>query len=70
MTKIRPAMTGEIANGMSISVINRLLPRNSNLAMAQAAAMPNSVFSGTTMAAVSSVSSIDASVSGLSNDSR
>ena len=37
-------MTGETANGRSISVISRLLPWNSNLAIAHAAAMPNSVF--------------------------
>jgi hypothetical protein len=38
--KIRPATTGETANGRSISVISRLLPLKSNLAMAQAAATP------------------------------
>ena len=52
-------MTGETANGKSISVISMLLPWNSNLAMAQAAAMPNTVLTGTTMAAVSNVNLID-----------
>ena len=58
-------MTGETANGRSISVISRLLPRNSNLAIAQAAARPNTRFSGTAMAAASSVSLIAASGVGL-----
>ncbi len=44
--KIRPATTGDTANGRSISVISRLLPRKSNLAMAQAAATPNSDVEG------------------------
>ena len=64
ITSTRPATTGETANGRSISVMSRLLPRNSNFAMAQAAQMPNTVFTGTTIAAVSSVSRIEASVSG------
>ena len=63
-TSTRPAITGETANGRSISVTSRLLPRNSKRAMAQAAAMPNSVLAGTTIAAVSSVSRIAACVSG------
>ena len=33
-------MTGETEKGRSIKVISKLLPGNSNLAMAQAAAMP------------------------------
>jgi hypothetical protein len=53
-------MTGDTANGRSMSVIRRLLPWNSNLAMAHAAAIPNTVFTGTTIAAVSSVSLIAA----------
>ncbi len=57
-------MTGETANGRSISVISRLLPRNSNFAMAQAAQMPKTVLAGTTIAAVSSVRRIAARVSG------
>ena len=59
-----PAITGETENGRSISVISTLLPRNSNLAIAQAAATPNTRFSGTAIAAASSVSRIAASASG------
>ena len=44
-----PEITGETANGRSISVISRLLPRKSNLAMAQAAATPKTRLSGTAM---------------------
>ena len=40
-TKIRPEITGETENGRSISVISRRLPRNSNFAIAHAAATPN-----------------------------
>ena len=43
-----------------MSVIRKLLPRNSNFAMHQAAVMPNTVFSGTTTAAVVSVRRIAA----------
>ena len=57
-TKIRPAITGDTENGRSISVISTLLPRKSNLAIAQAAATPNTRLSGTAIAAVSSVSRI------------
>jgi hypothetical protein len=56
-------MTGDTAKGRSMMVISRLLPANSNLAMAQAAAMPKSVLSGTTMTATSSVSCTAARVS-------
>ena len=59
-----PEITGETASGRSMSVIRKLLPRNSNFAMAQAAASPNSVFSGTTTAAAVSVRRIAAPVSG------
>ena len=51
-------MTGETENGRSISVIRKALPLNSNLAIAQAAATPNTRLSGTAMAATSSVSRI------------
>ena len=54
-TKTMPEITGEIASGRSMSVMRMLLPRNSNLAMAQAAASPNTVLIGTTTAAVMSV---------------
>ena len=57
-------MTGDTANGRSISVTSRLLPRNSKRAIAQAAQMPKTVLTGTTIAAVSSVSLIEAIVSG------
>ena len=46
-TKIRPAITGETANGRSISVSSSPLPRNSYLVIAQAAQVPNTVFNGT-----------------------
>ncbi len=57
-------MTGLTENGRSISVISRLLPRNSNLAMAHAAISPNSRLSATEIAATRSVSRIAASASG------
>ena len=50
-----PEITGETENGRSISVISRLLPRNSNLAMHQDAATPKTRLSGTAMAATSTV---------------
>ncbi len=59
-----PEITGDTASGRSMSVISTLLPRNSNLAIAQAAASPNTVLIGTTTAAVSSVRRMAASVSG------
>ncbi len=55
-TYIRPATTGEIENGRSIRVIRKALPRNSNLAMHQAAATPNTRFTGTAISAVIRVS--------------
>lgn len=48
-------MTGDTENGKSISVSSRFLPRNSNLAIAHAAATPNTTFSGTAIAATVSV---------------
>src|SRR5690242_10917838 len=57
-----PDTTGDTASGRSISVMRMLLPRNSNLAIHQAAVMPKIVFSGTTMAAAVSVNRIDARV--------
>ena len=63
-TKHSPATTGETENGRSINVIRKALPRKSNLAMAQAAAMPKTAFSGTAMAAVSRVSRIAERASG------
>ena len=48
-------MTGETLYGKSISVISTLLPKNWNLAIAQAAATPNTVLTGTAIRATSSV---------------
>jgi len=59
-----PETTGDTASGRSISVMRMLLPRNSNLAIHHAAVMPKTVFNGTTMAAVVSVSRMAARVSG------
>ena len=61
----RPETTGETENGRSISVISRLLPRNSNLAIAQAADKPKTRLSGTAMAATRSVRRIADCVSGV-----
>ena len=63
-TNTMPAITGETASGRSMRVMRTLLPRNSNLAIAQAAASPNTVLIGTTTAAVSSVRRMAAAVSG------
>src|SRR5512140_997908 len=63
-TYTRPDTTGLTANGKSISVMSRLLPLNSNLAMAQDAAMPNSRLAGTAMAAAMKVSLIADQASG------
>ena len=46
-----------------MSVIRKLLPLNSNLAIAQAAATPKTRLAGTEIAATSSVSRIAASAS-------
>ena len=54
-------MTGETANGRSMRVMSTLLPRNWNLVMHQAAAMPKTTLAGTAMAAVVSVSLMAAS---------
>ena len=63
-TKIRPETTGETAKGRSIAVVSSDFPRKSNLAMAQAAATPNTAFRGTEIAATSSVSRIAARATG------
>ena len=47
---INPETTGEMEKGRSIKVIRNVLPLNSNLATAQAAAKPNTTFIGTAMA--------------------
>ena len=41
---MRPETTGDTENGRSIRVIRKVLPRNSNLAIAQAAASPKTRF--------------------------
>jgi hypothetical protein len=51
-------------------VVRKALPRNSNLAMHQAAATPNTRFSGTAMAAVISVRRIADQASGSFSASR
>ena len=68
--KIRPATTGDTAKGRSISVISRLLPLNSNLAMAQAAATPNRMLKGSTASAMTMVSQIAERVSDSFSASR
>ena len=57
-------MTGETEKGRSIRVISRLLPLNSNFAMAQEAVRPKMTFRGTAIAATVKVSRIAASASG------
>ena len=47
-----------------MSVFSTLLPLNSNLAMAQEAASPNTTLAGTAIAATKSVSLIAATASG------
>src|SRR6478736_3689396 len=64
---MRPEMTGETANRRSMSVVSRLLPRKSYLAMSHEAAMPNTRLAGTAIAAVTSVSLIALSASGSVN---
>src|SRR5436190_5237537 len=61
-TLMSPDTTGDTASGRSMNVMRMLLPRNSNLAIHQAAVMPNTVLSGTTTAAVVSVRRIEARV--------
>ena len=43
-TNTMPEITGDTANGRSISVVSRFLPRNSNFAMAHPAQTPNTRF--------------------------
>ena len=63
-TNTIPAITGETANGRSISVVSSCLPRKSNFAIAQPAHTPNSRLAGTAMAAAISVSFSAAIASG------
>ena len=55
-TKIMPEITGETANGRSMSVTSRFRPGKVNLLMHQAAATPNTRLIGTATAATSNVS--------------
>jgi len=57
-------VSGETVKGKSMSVSRMFRPGKRNLAMAHAAATPNTVFSGTAIAAVMSVSLMAAAVSG------
>ncbi len=68
--KTSPATTGDTEKGRSISVMRRLLPRNWNFAIAQAAATPKTRFSGTAIAATVSVKPIAARASGSSKAAR
>jgi len=63
-TNTMPATTGETENGRSIRVISNCLPRNWNLVTAQAAATPNTRFTGSAMAATSRVSRMADQASG------
>src|SRR6478609_6215515 len=60
-------MTGDTAKGKSMSVMRRLLPRKLNLAIAHAAATPNTRFAGTAIAAAVSVSLMALIASGSVN---
>ena len=59
-----PEITGDTANGRSISVISSCFPRNWNLPIAHAAATPKRRFAGTAIAAAVSVSVSAAIASG------
>src|SRR5690606_36423160 len=63
-TNTSPATTGDTENGRSISVIRNCLPRNWNLVIAQAAATPNTRFTGSATAATHRVSLIALQASG------
>ena len=58
MTKSRPAMTGETANGRSISEMSRLLPQKLNFPKHHADMIPNRTLIGTAMPTVRSVTPI------------
>ena len=57
-------------NGKSISVIRKVLPENSNFAIAQAATRPNTRLRPTEMAATTSVSLIADNASGSASAER
>src|SRR5205085_1535405 len=65
---IKPATTGDTENGRSMSVMSSDLPRNLNLAIAHAAARPNSTFNGTLIAATTSVRRMAAQESSRCSD--
>src|SRR5690554_2034656 len=69
-TYTRPAIIGETEKGRSIRVTSRLLPRNSYLLTHQAAARPNTRFSGTEMPTASRVSLSAAIASGSSMEAK
>src|SRR6187551_2756918 len=60
-------MTGDTANGRSMSVVSRLLPRKLYLAMSHDAATPNTRLAGTAITAVVRVSLMALSASGSAN---
>ena len=59
-----PEITGDTANGRSISVISRFRPGKTNLEMHQAAATPNTRLIGTAIEAIRSVSRAALNASG------
>ena len=61
---MRPETTGDTENGRSMSVTSTDLKRKSNLAIAQLAASPMTILSGTAIAATVSVSFSADSASG------
>ncbi len=63
-TKIMPEITGDTANGRSISVIKMFLPGKSNLVIAHAAATPKMQFIGTEIPAAMNVSLMALNVNG------
>ncbi len=54
--KTRPAITGEIANGMSIRVVRICFPRKRNFVIAQEEKRPNTVLNSTAETVATSVS--------------
>src|SRR3546814_8730944 len=67
---MRPETTGDTENGRSINVIRKLFPRKSNFVIAQEAATPKTMLSGTAIAATSKVSFIAIQASGSATASR
>src|SRR3978361_2192847 len=69
-TNTSPEITGETENGRSTSEIRKVLPRKSNLAMAQAATKPNTRLRPTEIAATISVTLMADSASGSDSAER